>query len=279
MFWPPTHGIRRLTMSATVRRGIVAALAAILAILVATPATADPTAPPGTPTATTFEGVPTVGPLFRNGLGSQHSCTASVVASPHGNLILTAAHCVFGTAAGWLFAPGYDRGSTPYGVWTVTGAYVDPGWMSTQNPLDDFAILSVADHHVGGRSVAVQDVTGGNLLLPAPRSGATITDVAYNAGIDDQAITCTVPVYYTGPYPSFNCHGYVGGSSGSPWLTTEPGSHSTAVQGVIGGLHQGGCYEFTSYTSPFGGDALLLLARAASGQDPDIVPKAGSDGC
>ena len=261
------------------RLALVATSVAVAALVPAGGALADATAPPGTPTATTFDGVPAVGPLFRNGLASRHGCTASVVDSPHGDLILTAAHCVSGTAAGWLFAPGYDAGGTPYGVWTVTGAYVDPEWISDQNPIDDVAILSVADQQRDGRSVAVQDVTGGYVLQQAPRSGTAITDIAYNSGINDQPITCTVPAYYTTGYPSFNCHGYVGGSSGSPWLSRLSGSGRIAVRGVIGGLHQGGCYEFTSYSSPFGSNVYHLLGRAAGGQAPDTVPKAGSDGC
>ncbi|MGI8418913.1 MAG: trypsin-like serine peptidase [Nakamurella sp.] len=239
----------------------------------------DPPAPPGTPTAHTIDGLKTVGPLFRNGLTNKHGCTASVVASPFGNLILTAAHCVSGTAAGWLFAPGYDAGATPYGVWTVTHAFVDPSWISSQDPHHDYAFLQVASQKVNGRRATLQSVTGGNLLGFAPFSRQRITDVAYNSGVNDRAISCTVPVYYNQGYPSFNCHGYVGGSSGSPWLASIPGSSVSFVDGVIGGLHQGGCFEYTSDSSPFGADTLRLLLRASFGVHPNTVPQAGSDGC
>src|SRR3954466_8628600 len=112
----------------------VLALAAVGVTAAATAAQAAPPAPPGTPTATTFAGTPTVGPLFRDGLTQHHECTASVIASPSRNLLLTAAHCITGTAAGYQFVPGYDGGSTPYGVWTVTHAYVDPSWATRQDP-------------------------------------------------------------------------------------------------------------------------------------------------
>lgn len=256
----------------------MAALAS-LGLLSAGPAAADPGAPPGTPTATAFDGTPTVGPLFRNGLTSRHGCTASVIASPHHDLLLAAAHCVSGTAAGWEFAPGYDAGRTPYGVWTVTHAYVDPDWSRSQDPQHDYAVLQVAHQRHGGRTVGIEDVTGANALGQAPSDGRTITDVAYNSGIDDQPITCTTTAYYTDGFPSFNCHGYVGGSSGSPWLATLPGSDRSVVVGVIGGLHQGGCYEYTSYSSAFGPDVYALLFRATLGLHPDTVPDAGSDGC
>jgi hypothetical protein len=258
---------------------VLAAVLMVAGMWTAGSAVADPPAPPGTPTATSFAGTPTVGPLFRDGLGHPHGCTASVLASPRHDLILTAAHCVSGTAAGWLFAPGYDAGATPYGVWTVTRAFVSPQWVADQDPQHDFAILQVAHRRIGGRSVGVETVTGGNLLGVAPRPGRRIEDVAYNAGIDDRPIRCTVPVYDTDGFPTFNCHGYVGGSSGSPWLYRVPGTRVTFVVGLIGGLHQGGCFEYTSYSSAFGADGYRLLARAILGIHPDTVPQAGSDGC
>ncbi len=265
------------------RAKVIALLAAALVaagVTVAQPAAADdPPAPPGTPTATAFDGTPTVGPLFRDGLGQDHGCTASVLASPRHDLLLAAAHCLYGTAAGWQFAPGYDKGATPYGVWTVTHVFVDPRWIKDQDPQHDYAVLQVADHRGHGHDVAVQDVTGGNYLGLAPRPGQTITDVAYNAGIDDQPVHCATTVYTTDGYPTFNCHGYVGGSSGSPWLVTAPGSKLTYVEGVIGGLHQGGCYEYTSYSPRFTADVYTLLIRATFGVHPDTAPEPGGDGC
>src|SRR5215467_15159468 len=46
----------------------------------------------------------TIGPLFGHGVTGTHHCTASVLDSPGGDLILTAAHCVAGSGAGMLFA-------------------------------------------------------------------------------------------------------------------------------------------------------------------------------
>lgn len=264
---------------ATVRVWVAATAAALsVGVLSAGPAAADPPAPPGTPTATSFAGTPTVGALFRDGVDSDHGCSASVIASPGHDEVLTAAHCVYGTAAGWQFAPGYDDGATPYGVWSVTHAYVAPQWASGQDPQHDYAVLTLARQRLGGRTVGVQDVTGADLLGQAPAPGTTITDVAYNVGLDDQPVRCTVAVYWTGGYPSFDCHGYVGGSSGSPWLAKGPGQLAHVV-GVIGGLHQGGCYEYTSYSPAFGPDVHRLIVRATHGDHPDTVPEPGGDGC
>ena len=226
-----------------------------------------------TPTAVEFNGTPTVAPVFRAGTSSSHECTASVIASRHHNLMLTAAHCVFGVVKGWRVAPGYHDGKTPYGVWTVAAAYVPAKWKSEQNTQYDYAILRIATRSWHGHVAQIQDVTGANRLGTAPAAGTRITDIAYNAGINDKPITCTVPAYYTRNYPSFDCHGYVGGSSGSPWLQRG------AVVGVIGGLHQGGCTEHTSYSSRFRSDVYDLLQRADRGGRGDIAPVPGGDGC
>lgn len=252
-------------------RRLVTIAAAVATMCLAVPALADP--PPHTPTATPFDGIPTVGPIFRGPLALGHDCTASVVASPAHDLLLTAAHCVYGLATGWSFVPGYDQGRKPYGVWHVVAAYVDHAWQTDQDPQHDFAVLRVARKDGFG----VQDVVGANVLAAAPKTGSRILDVAYNAGVNDQPIRCRPRVYYTAGFPSFNCHGYVGGSSGSPWLQRI--GHHTYVRGIIGGLHQGGCYEYTSYSSRFRWSMYALLLRAARGGIGDIAPIPGGDGC
>lgn len=249
-----------------------------LITLLAVPAAAAASTPPGVPTATSGPGIALVGPLFRQGLASDHSCTASVLVAPRHDLILTAAHCVSGSGAGMLFAPGYDDGATPYGVWTTTAAYVDPSWISSQDPQHDYAILRVATNQVGRRTVGVSDVVGASeFIAPAPRAAAKLTVPAYPAGRNDEPIACTVSVYYTGGFPSFDCSGYVGGTSGSPWLVHH--GRVWLVAGVIGGLHQGGCVDYTSYSSAFGNDTYRLWLRASLNLPPDSVPAAGPDGC
>jgi V8-like Glu-specific endopeptidase len=237
---------------------------------------ADPAAPVETMSATPFDGTPRIGPLFASGTDSAHGCTASVLASATRDLFLTAAHCINGTGAGMHFAPGYNQGATPYGVWTVTHAYVDLAWIATQDPSRDYAILHVAKKPSGHGRIGVEDVTGGWPLGAVPEDGEEITVIAYNAGLNDQPITCTIPAHLATGVPSFNCHGYIGGSSGSPWLSAPP---DIAVLGVIGGPEQGGCAEYTSYSSPFDSSVTALLQRAEQDADPDDVPQAAAVGC
>src|SRR6266513_1461073 len=86
-----------------------------------------------------FAGEPAVGALFTRSSGrlGPHFCTASVVDSPAGDLVMTAAHCVSGKPGTIDFVPGYDQGSTPYGGWTVTKIYVDRAWRSSASQDDD----------------------------------------------------------------------------------------------------------------------------------------------
>lgn len=228
------------------------------------------------PTAHHFSGNLTVGALFPPGV-PVHTCTASVVGSPGRDLLITAAHCIAGTAAGYVFAPGYDHGIEPFGSWTVTGAYGAPGWIARRAPRDDFAFLVVAPHQVNGHPEQIQQVTGANQLGTAPVSGSQVTVPAYSLGRNDDPIACTTRVYYDAGYPAFNCSPYAAGTSGAPWLQHR--GHGWSVVGVIGGLHQGGCHPWTSYSAAFGPATLRTASRAARGSDDSTFPPVGTDGC
>jgi len=234
------------------------------------------TKPPGTPTAHHFVGDRNVGALFPPG-SSLHTCTASVVDSPMKDVLITAAHCISGTAKGWVFAPGYRDGVEPLGAWVVVAAYGSRGWLAHQDTLLDVAFLRVAPHELNGRPEQIQTVTGGARLGTAPRSGATVTVPAYAVGLDDEPLTCTARVYYRGSFPAFNCDPYVNGTSGAPWL--ERSGAGWVVVGVIGGLHQGGCQSWTSYSSPFGPAISRAESDAARSSPGSTFSPTGSDGC
>lgn len=253
-----------------VRIAWVVVLAAVFGVVPLTAADA------ALPVARHVPSIRTVGPLFVSALGLgpllqlPHYCSASVIHSPGHNLVITAAHCVYGNGFGIEFAPGYSDGAMPYGVWSVRNAYVDPAWKSDRDPKFDVAVLELAAR--AGRNV--EDVTGpAPRLGRAPQLGARVTVDGYVAGSGGTPITCHAPVRYTHRYPRFGCRGYADGVSGGPWLAAG------RVVGVTGGLHQGGCTPSISYSAPFGRRVAALLARARAGGPGDAVPLAGPDGC
>lgn len=249
----------------------------LVAAALAIPAAASAQPPAGTQKSKPFAGTPTVGALFDSATSGKHFCSASVVASPGGDVLMTAAHCIDGSAKGLSFAPGFHDGTAPFGRWTVTGAYFDPAWIAEGNPTRDFAFLTVAPRRLAGVPTDIQTVTGANVLGTKPSKGDTVTVPAYPDGQAKVPITCTAKVYFEGIYPAFNCNPYIGGTSGSPWL--EATSEGVKVVGLIAGLHQGGCFTYTSYSPPLGSSARATYDRAVAGAKPEVGPEAGSDGC
>jgi V8-like Glu-specific endopeptidase len=228
----------------------------------------------------TVETMATVGPLFSSERALDHTCTAAVVDSPGGNTLLTAAHCVTGTGEGMVFAPGYANGIAPYGTWVVQRVYADPAWTLTTDPEDDWVFLVVAPAKSNPTADSVQAIVGGNTLGVSTGTGESVTVAGYLSGQDDQPVVCTATVYETAGYPSFDCAGYSGGTSGSPWIVNYNSSTGSGeIVAVIGGLNQGGCTPDTSYSSPLGPNAQASLARAATQSRGDLLPAAGGDGC
>ena len=229
------------------------------------------------PTSQTKTGVPQVGALSSSSATAEHDCTASVVDSPSGDLLLTAAHCVSASGAGMVFAPGFHDGISPYGRWRVTAAHLAPGWVKRQDPREDYAILTVAPQDIDGRTTEIEQVTGAYRLGTTAKRGERITVTGYPAGTDNDPITCRTTVFVTRGFPSFNCHGYVDGTSGSPWLIDT--ARGPTIVGVIGGLNQGGCVDYTSYSSPLDRSTRTAYVRASNDATGDVAPARDSDGC
>ena len=154
---PAAAAARRLVASrvaAWTVAGLVA-VAALAAILLAGGASTV------SPDAASFDGLPQVGALFQGAWRSEpHFCTASVVDSPSGDVIVTAAHCLSGDARDLEFVPMYHDGQAPYGAWDVTGAYVSQRWLRDQDPQADFAFLTVRPQDSGGTQRTLQSVVG-----------------------------------------------------------------------------------------------------------------------
>jgi V8-like Glu-specific endopeptidase len=213
-----------------------------------------------------FPGTPAVGALFTTTGGKlgHHFCTASVVNSPDGDLLITAAHCVSATSAGIaVFVPGYDQGATPYGVWTVTAVYVDKAWSTSASPDDDVAFVRVSQP---GSTVPIEDVTGAEQLATGTSARQFVQVIGYPDG-SDQAITCQN--WTKQPMEDqleFDCGGYTDGTSGGPFLASvNPATGQGTVIGVIGGYEQGGYTPAISYSIMFEANVAALYRTAVAG--------------
>jgi len=222
-----------------------------------------PRAPATAPSGTLFEETPAVGALFvvsSGGLG-RHFCTASVVHSPHGDLVITAAHCVSGlTPAQIAFVPGYHDGADPYGVWFVTRVVVDTRWRDSHDPDHDVAFLVIQRH---GGTTDVERLTGGERL----GTGWPARSLVHVIGYPDRAQRPVICTSRTRPFGEhqmrFDCGGYTGGTSGGPFLASSVSATGLGtVIGVIGGYEQGGDLASVSYSPRFG-RAMRDLYRAA----------------
>ena len=218
---------------------------------------------------TAYSGTPQVGTLFGTSDGSltSHHCTGSVISSPEGDIVVTAAHCVYdssGAETDLAFVPEYDNGSMPYGVWDVSAVYVASQWVSDRNPDYDVAFIVVHNTSVSG---TIQDEVGADTLA-VDQSYTDLTTVIGYPSDTNEPITCT---NYTTEFSStqlqFDCDGYPGGTSGSPFLTDVNSKTGLGtVVGVIGGYEEGGYSPDVSYSVRFTDWVSALLAEAEKGQ-------------
>jgi V8-like Glu-specific endopeptidase len=206
-----------------------------------------------------------VGALFvRGGVDGNHFCTASVVDSPDRDLLITAAHCIDGGKTGGfrhsvVFIPDYRNGQAPFGVWDVARLVVAPQWVSDSDPNLDvgFVVLRPRD----GKNI--EDILGASRL--GLDTGydylARVTGYPDSAGAPVTCINRTSRQSAT--QLRFECGGFTGGTSGSPWVTHfDPLTRTGTIIGVIGGYQQGGETPAISYSAYFG-DAVHRLYREA----------------
>ncbi|MFF8994173.1 trypsin-like serine peptidase [Streptomyces sp. NPDC014983] len=200
-----------------------------------------------------------VGALFdadrAGSLAGGHFCTASVVHSPRGDLIATAAHCMNG-ADDLVFVPGYRDGRAPYGVWKVTRRFLPADWARDQDEDSDVALATVAD--LDGRSV--ERVVGGNPFVTGATTGATAVTLTGYPDSRELPIRCTnKPRGQSSTQQRIYCPSFTSGTSGSPWIN---GDHQ--VVGVLGGHEEGGATDDVSYSVVLGAQAAELYRDATA---------------
>jgi len=269
------HGIRWLRwLAKPSARFVSTSVLAMLAVIFATPADggtgslaariAKVVGLSSSPARTgkPFGGTPAVGALFStsNGQLGTHFCTASVVSSPHGDLLVTAAHCVSGTQGTIAFVPGYANGKAPYGIWYVSRVFTDRAWNNSTSQDDDVAFLQVQQNNT---STPIEDVTGAERLgIDLPEVELTHV-IGYPNGASEPMICRNWTRAFSPAQLEFDCGGYPNGTSGGPFLVRV--DHFTGqgtVMGVIGGYEQGGDDPAVSYSAVFGQNVAALYKTA-----------------
>jgi V8-like Glu-specific endopeptidase len=222
----------------------------------------------------TYGQTSTVGALFSTSASGQllnHFCTASVVDSPAGNLIVTAAHCMQGQKLEQVvFVPDYSAGQAPYGMWNVTRVVEDQPWLASGDPDDDFAFLVVAQP---GSNVPVETLTGGEVVGFGQPIDRDVVVAGY-PDLTDTPLTCrNTLIQYSPTQYQFDCDGFTDGTSGSPLLANGAVARTGAkaatdgtdmVIGVIGGYEQGGYTPSVSYAARFNGELAQLYQTAVA---------------
>jgi V8-like Glu-specific endopeptidase len=202
-----------------------------------------------------------VGALFAGSIASGHHCTASVVDSPAGDLLVTAAHCLSSGASSHVFVPAYHDGKAPHGIWKISQVVEDAAWTSGRNPDHDvaFAVVEPLD----GRSL--ESVVGG-YGLDTGGSGETTVQITGYPTSTDRPISCTgTAKRFTDTQLTVYCTGYADGTSGSGWVEDyDPATGTGRLIGVIGGYQTGGDTEDVSYAALFGTDVRSLYEQAVA---------------
>ncbi|MGP9539652.1 trypsin-like serine peptidase [Brachybacterium sp. AOP43-C2-M15] len=168
-----------------------------------------------------------IGKVFFTVGGNDYVCSGNAVASQNGSTVSTAGHCTSESgqwASNWVFAPAYDQGETPYGLWSATELYAPEQWVGQEDMNYDIAFAVVAPE---SGSTSLTDAVGGSGIEFNTERGALYTSFGYPAaapfdgetleqcqdygsddtlgGTDDQAIDCDM----------------TGGSSGGPWFVGD----------------------------------------------------------
>ena len=208
-----------------------------------------------------FRGVPTVGALFSPTGSGAHFCTASVVDSAYQDLIVTAAHCVYGSgyATNIEFVPGYHDGRRPVRHLASPGRRGGQGLAAAARPRLDFAFLTVVDPAHRGR---IQRVTGGLWLGIGRGYAHWMRPIGYNDAIDDPVKCESRSHQFRVGQMVFFCRGFRSGTSGGPWVLGFTSRGTGTLFGVIGGYQEGGRYDWASYSPVFGATALALYRQA-----------------
>ncbi|MEY9965308.1 V8-like Glu-specific endopeptidase [Streptacidiphilus sp. MAP12-16] len=218
-----------------------------------------------------FTGLPSVGAIFtvdQQGRSDHHHyCTGSVVDSPGGDVIATAAHCVESAVNGvpttsqFVFVPGYHDGVEPYGEWTAVKVLVDPHWSASNDP--DYDVAFVVVQQPSTPKARLADLVGAQHIGFSPQRPQLVGVIGYPTAAEQPVACLNTLKPYAATQSEFDCVGFADGSSGGPVLTgIDAATGRGTLVGVIGGYQEGGDTPDISYASYFGGAVKSLYQEA-----------------
>ncbi|WP_414167319.1 trypsin-like serine peptidase [Streptoverticillium reticulum] len=228
-----------------------------------------------------FNGLPQVGTFFwTDGHNTGRFCGGTVVRSPHRDLVVSAAHCLRSPdpKKHFSFVPQYHDGLKPHGIFPVELIYLDQRYydLGTNGGARwDFAVVRLGQREDGED---VQEAVGGfDLSFHPGYRHEDVRLIGYPGNSDakyPKPLDCRSSTHrYTstdpaapGDFLEIACAGYIGGTSGGPFLVRGPWGYE--LIGVIGGYHTGGDTPDISYSSYFNDDLLDLYMSAVDGEPP-----------
>jgi hypothetical protein len=186
---------------------------------------------------------PFVGILFYVSGGRNHACTASVIDTPDGDAIATAAHCLVDRKTGAAttlatFIPGAQGATAPHGIWPVRVAAVSSSWTTTGRASDDagFARVSGPAGVVLAAQVGAAEPVFGTPLVPATGQAPRLAILGYpTAGSVSSTLEACAgrPQHDTGGQTSLPC-ALGTGAAGSPVLTAAGEQRSVVARPSAG---------------------------------------------
>jgi|HubBroStandDraft_1064217.scaffolds.fasta_scaffold185750_1 V8-like Glu-specific endopeptidase len=212
--------------------------------------------------------------FFTDHTGGNWVCSGSLVNSAGQDLVITAGHCVYGTAGGeipagetwhsnWVFAPDYSNGYAPYGYWSARQLWTLTNYINNDDEPDDLGAALLNTNSNGVKAVAL---LGGQGFAWNQSSSQFVYDFGYPAaapfnGQTLQYCTNDAGFGWLSDMEFLPCN-FTGGSSGGPWLMDFNGNwgYVDSVNDATGYFfypgQMGGLY--------FGNNAMNLYQTVAS---------------
>lgn len=203
-------------------------------------------------------------------------CTATVVAV---NVVITAAHCVYDLqsgqpALGYVFVPGMDGSSQPFGAWTGTASEYWSQFAKAPAASLDYAFVTLDPNRTGQN---VGDVTGDYNIVEYARPHRVIAEGYPASGPFSHSCTLTscFATYCLSPLGGIfrGAFGYVlgigcvtaHGSSGGPWFVRFHGQWAIGSLTSIGFSLPHVRYTRVIFGPQFRSNLDVLLQAARSG--------------